>query len=318
MEHSQSLLELDPSREIARIVSTMRYQLRDVLRRRGVVLGLSGGVDSAVVAALATEAFGPERVLALLMPEGESDANSQPLAENLARDLGIEFIVEDISEALKAMGCYKRRDDAIRSVAPFYDSECKSKLVINRAPHGRFHFFSIVIQDAQGQLSRVALTHKAYMEIVAASNFKQRVRKMMEYHHADRLHYAVCGTPNKLEYDQGFFVKQGDGAADLKPIAHLYKSQVYQLAEALGVPTDIRSRPPTTDTYSLPQSQEEFFFSVPYQTLDACLYGYNAGISPEALSENIELNPNQIKDIYAEIQAKRRATRYLHVEPLMV
>ena len=118
----------------------------------------------------------------------------------------------------------------------------------------------------------------AYLQIVAATNFKQRVRKMMEYYHADRLNYAVAGTPNRLEYDQGFFVKLGDGAADVKPIAHLYKTQVYALAEYLGVPEEIRRRPPTTDTFSLPQTQEEFYFALPYAKMDLCLYGHNHGV----------------------------------------
>src|SRR5947207_2718078 len=125
--------------------------------------------------------------------------------------------------------------------------------------------YSIVIMAPDGTETKHRLTPESYLGIVAATNFKQRVRKMLEYYHADRLNYVVSGTPNRLEYDQGFFVKLGDGTADVKPIAHLYKSQVYQLAEYLGIPEGVRSRPPTTDTYSLPQGQDEFYFSLPYQ-----------------------------------------------------
>jgi NAD+ synthase len=154
--------------------------------------------------------------------------------------------------------------------------------------------------------------------VVAATNFKQRTRKMLEYHHADRLDYAVVGTPNRLEYDQGFFVKCGDGAADVKPIAHLYKTQVYQLAEHLGVPEEIRRRPPTTDTYALEQSQEEFFFSVPYQAMDLCLYGHNADIPAAAVAEAAGLPVEAAERVYHDIEAKRRATAYLHLPPLLV
>ncbi len=158
----------------------------------------------------------------------------------------------------------------------------------------------------------------AYLELVAATNFKQRVRKTMEYYHADRLQYAVAGTPNRLEYDQGFFVKQGDGAADLKPIAHLYKTQVYALAERLGVPEEIRSRPPTTDTYSMEQTQEEFFFALPYDRMDLCLYGRDHGISAAELAPAVDLTAEQVERVYRDIDAKRRATRYLHEPPLFV
>jgi NAD+ synthase len=140
----------------------------------------------------------------------------------------------------------------------------------------------------------------------------------MEYYHADRLAYVVAGTPNRLEYDQGFFVKQGDGAADIKPIAHLYKTQVYQLAEHLGVPAEIRARPPTTDTFSLPQTQEEFFFALPYQKLDLCLYAHNNGLAAEEIAPAIDLSREQVERVYRDIAAKRRSTRYLHQPPLMV
>jgi NAD+ synthase len=154
-----------------------------------------------------------------------------------------------------------------------------------------------------------------YRQIVAASNFKQRVRKMIEYYHADRLHYAVIGTPNRLEYDQGFFVKGGDGLADIKPIAHLYKSQVYQLSEYLGIPTPVTDRPPTTDTFSLPQSQEEFYYSLPTRKLDVVLNGFNEGQAVERIAEEAELSPAEVERAIRDVQQKRKTTRYLHLGP---
>ena len=162
------------------------------------------------------------------------------------------------------------------------------------------------------------LTLSALRGVVAATNFKQRVRKMMEYYHGDRLGYAVTGTPNLLEYDQGFFVKGGDGLADLKPIAHLYKTQVYQLAEYLEVPEVIRKREPTTDTYSLQQSQEEFFFELPYQKMDLCLYAKNAGIPAAEVGPVADLLPSQVERVNEMIDARRRAAAYLHAPPLLV
>lgn len=157
----------------------------------------------------------------------------------------------------------------------------------------------------------------AYLAIVAATNFKQRVRKMMEYHYADRFRYAVAGTPNLLEYDQGFFVKLGDGAADVKPIAHLYKSQVYQLADALGVPEDIRRRTPTTDTYPLEQTQEEFYFGLSLEQTDLCLYARDHGVPIEEVGLAAGLTPEQVVRAFAAIDAKREAARYLHAPPVL-
>src|SRR5260221_3517294 len=155
-----------------------------------------------------------------------------------------------------------------------------------------------------------------YLGIVATTNMKQRTRKQLEYYHADRLQYAVAGTPNRLEYDQGFFVKNGDGAADVKPIAHLYKTQVYALAAHLGVPEEIRSRPPTTDTYSLEQTQEEFFFALPYDKMDLCLYARDRGIAPEDVAREVGITPEQVLRVFRDIDAKRKAARYLHEPPL--
>ena len=174
------------------------------------------------------------------------------------------------------------------------------------------------VETPAGERLTKRLTAAAYLQLVAATNFKQRVRKMMEYYHADRLHYVVAGTPNRLEYDQGFFVKQGDGAADIKPIAHLYKTQVYQLAEHLGVPDEIRRRPPTTDTFSLAQTQEEFYFAVPYDVMDLCLYGLNHGVPAAEVAAATNLTAEQVERVYRDIEQKRRTTRYLHAAPALV
>lgn len=179
-------------------------------------------------------------------------------------------------------------------------------------------FFSLVVQTPTGEIKKVRLTLDAHLGIVAATNFKQRVRKMMEYYYADRWHFAVAGTPNRLEYDQGFFVKNGDGSADFKPIAHLYKSQVYQLAEYLGVPEEIRRRPPTTDTYSLEQSQEEFYFSMPLVTMDMCLYGKDHAMPPSEIAALSGLTADQVQRVYETIDGRRRSTRYLHLAPVLV
>jgi NAD+ synthase len=311
------LLRLDAAVEIDRICETMRNQVARVLRRRGVVLGLSGGIDSSVCAALAVRALGANRVIGLFMPEEDSSPDSLELGKRIADWLGIRSFVENITPVLQGAGCYARRDDAIRTVIPEYGPGYKSKIVLPAA-QGGYNIFSVVVESPQGVQRRERLTPGAYLTIVAATNFKQRVRKMMEYHYADRFNYAVIGTPNRLEYDQGFFVKNGDGSADLKPIAHLYKTQVYQLAESLDVPADIRKRPPTTDTYSLAQSQEEFYFAVPYHQLDICLFGLNHDMSAAEVAPLANLTTEQVDFVYKDIRSKRSTTGYLHEPPLLV
>ncbi len=305
--------------EIERISTWLRETVLGKLKRRGVVLGLSGGIDSSVVAALCVRAFGTERVLGLFMNEDESADDTPYFAQRIADHLGIATATENISPILAAVGCYTRRDAAIRSVIPRYAPGWKCKLVLPSVVESdRYRIFSVVVRSPEGEQLSARLTPAAYLEVVAATSFKQRTRKMLEYFHADRLVYAVAGTPNKQEYDLGFFVKNGDGAADLKPIAHLYKTQVYELAAALGVPDEIRARPPTTDTYSLPQSQEEFYFSLPYDQMDACLYARDHGIAASEVAAALGHEVEQIERVYRDIDAKRAAAHYLHAAPLTV
>jgi NAD+ synthase len=304
--------------EVERICGWLQRTVQGELKRRGVVVGLSGGIDSSVVAALAVRALGKDRVLGVFMNEGESSAETVELGQLIAGHLAIATVDEDISGMLAAAGCYARRDAAIAEVIPAYRPDWKCKLVLPSViDSDRYRIFSVVAQAPSGEQHTARLTPAAYLAVVAATNFKQRTRKMLEYFHADRLVYAVAGTPNLLEYDQGFFVKNGDGAADVKPIAHLYKTQVYELAAVLGIPEQIRARPPTTDTYSLPQSQEEFYFSLPYDRMDVCLYARHHGVAAAEVAAALGLTAAQVERVFRDIDAKRAAARYLHAAPLI-
>jgi NAD+ synthase len=309
-------LRIDCAAESRRTAALLRGVLKR-FKKRGLVLGLSGGVDSSVSAALGVEAVGAERVFGLLMPEEDASLDTTRLGRSVAERLGIRTEMVDITPILSAAGCYARRDEAVRRVIPRYEPSFKFKIALpGLVDTEQYRVFSVIAQSPDGELFKERLSPEAYRELVAAMNFKQRVRKMLEYHHADRLNYAVVGTPNRLEYDQGFFVKGGDGAADVKPIAHLYKTQVYQLADHFDLPEPVRARAPSTDTYSLPQTQEEFFFSVPYDIMDLCLYGRDRGKPPEALAQATGLTAGQVARVYADIDAKRKAARYLQAPPV--
>jgi NAD+ synthase len=319
MAFSKDVLSLDHDKEIARVTEWMRAQVMGTLKKRGLVVGLSGGIDSSVVAALAVKAFGKDKVFGIFMPEHHSSDDSLHLGKMLADALGIEAITENIAKALEGAGCYSRQTEAIRTVFPDYGDGWKCKITLpSILESDRLNVFQLTVQSPKGETKTERMPLQAYLQIVASTNFKQRVRKMMEYYHADRLNYAVSGTPNRLEYDQGFFVKQGDGAADIKPIAHLYKTQVYALAKTLGVPAEICKRPPTTDTYSMPQTQEEFYFALPYDRMDLCLYALNHNVPAKEVAPVVGITEAQVERVFKDIHSKRRSTAYQHAQPILI
>jgi NAD+ synthase len=273
-----------------------------------------------VVAALCARALGVEKVLALFMPERDSSPDSLRLGREAAAAAGItNTVLEDIGPALEGCGCYARQVEAIRVVHPDYGPGWKCKLALPSLLDGeRLNVFQLTVQGPDGAPRTSRMPPAAYLALVAATNQKQRVRKLIEYTHADRLSYAVAGTPNRLEYDQGFFVKLGDGAADVKPIARLYKTQVYALARYLGVPEAICRRPPTTDTYSLPQGQDEFYFMLDYGRLDLLLWAKDHGVSPEEAAPVVELTPDHVRHVYVDIERKRRVAEYLQAAPVLL
>ena len=316
---SNHVLEMDWLAEAERIEAAMREIVGSQLKRRGIVVGVSGGIDSSLVAGLAARAFGPERVLALFMPESDSAGESLELGQRVATQFGIRSRTVNLFPTLEAMGCYRERDAAIRSVFPQFTDGWKSKIVLPEiGDKARLNLFSLVVQSPDGEQQRARLPLDAYLTIVAETNMKQRTRKLTEYFWAEKHNYAVAGTPNRLEYDQGFFVKYGDGAADVKPIAHLYKTQVYAMARAIGVPEEVCRRRPTTDTYSLPQGQDEFYFALPYEQMDLCLWAHNHGVPAEQVAPVVGLSPAAVTNAFRDIEAKRRTTLVLHLAPVLV
>ncbi|MCC6397581.1 MAG: NAD(+) synthase [Bacteroidetes bacterium] len=318
MRFSPEILRIDVETQIRSIAAAIQSQVHEILRRRGAVVAVSGGIDSATCAALCTAALGKDRVLALFLPERDSSTTSLELAKQLAESLDIPCITEPVGEILQAAGCYARQDEAIKMALPEYESGWKFKITLPSLFSGdRLNVPRLTVLTNSGEVLTRRMPAHAYLQLVAATNFKQRVRTMVAYYHADRLNYAVCGTPNRLEYDQGFFVKGGDGLADFKPIAHLYKTQVYAVAGALGVPREIVRRTPTTETYSLPQTQEEFYFALPYEKLDLCLYGLNHNVPAAEVALAIDQPAENVERVYRDIETKRRTTLPLHLHSLL-
>ena len=314
----KELIKIDPQKETEKIISKLKNDMTKVLKKRGAVVGISGGIDSSVVLALCAKAFGPNKVIGIMLPEKESSKDNFILARSLCQTYGVKYIIEDITGALEGFGCYRRRDEAIKRVFPDFDNSYKAKIILpdKLLDKETLNVFSVKIISPEGKETSLRLPVKEYLEIVAASNFKQRSRMSMLYFHADARNFAVIGTGNKNEHEQGFFVKYGDGAADAKPIAHLFKTQVFQLAEYLNIPEEIRKRTPTTDTYSAEQTQEEFFFRVPFETLDKIWIGWEQGVPSDKIANDLKLSAQQVDNVINDIQRKISSTEYLRREPL--
>ncbi len=318
MPFHKDILKIDPAAVAKELVANLRRDVRQTLRRSGVVVGISGGLDSSVVLALCVQAFGPKRVVGIMMPEYDSSRDSIVLARKLADQFGIETIVEDMTGALVGFGCYTRRDEAIKRVFPGYDQSYKAKITLpgDVMDSDALNVFYLTIITPEGEEKSKRLNLRDYLQIVAASNFKQRSRMTMLYYHAELRNYAVAGTPNKNEHDQGFFVKWGDGGYDVAPIRHMFKTQVYQLAEYLDVPPEIRQATPTTDTYSAHSSQEEFFFRLPFEVMDLLWYAQAHDVPASEAAQVMGLTEKQVQRVFVDLTRKHRTTQYLRTLPI--
>lgn len=318
MNFTKELLKINPEIETEQIVSKLKDDLIHGIKKRGAVVGISGGIDSSVVLALCVKAFGASKVIGVMLPEADSSPDNFVLARKLVARLNVEAIIEDMTPALYGFSAYQRRNEAVRRIFPEFNMSYKVKIGLphNILENDSLNLFHLTIISPEGEEKTTRLPLKEYLQIVAASNFKQRSRMCMLYYHAELRNYAVIGTGNKNEHELGFFVKYGDGGADLKPIAHLFKTNVYQLAEFLDIPFEIQQRVPTTDTYSAEQTQEEFFFKLPFEILDAIWYGCEHDFSVAEIANVMELSPNQVQHVIDDIKRKKAATEYLRMAPL--
>ncbi len=307
-------LALDCEQETHRICSFIESELAH-FKCEGAVIGLSGGVDSAVASALCARALGKDRVFGLIMPERESSPDSAKLAARHAEKLGISVSGIDITPVLEAAGSYRERDEAISGLLPEYDSRCKWKMVLppDLLARDAFNYFTLKILKPNGSVSSIRLDNKTMRRIMAATNIKQRTRMTRLYHAAEVRNYLVCGTTNRNEYIQGFFVKYGDGGVDIEPLSHLYKSQVRRLAKHLGVIPEIINRAPTPDTYSFPVTDEEMYFRMPYEVLDRLLFAWDHKMSLTEVSRSESLTEEQVARAFRDFDSKHRATQNLRL-----
>ncbi|MCJ7458741.1 MAG: NAD(+) synthase [candidate division Zixibacteria bacterium] len=314
MEFHKKILDINPEIECERICEFIKEQIFTHFRREGAVVGISGGIDSALTAALSVRALGKDKVLGVFLPEKESNPISLTYGELLAKKLGIRTEKVDLTQALESLGCYKKRDEVIEKIFPAYDRSYKIKIGLPQdlLERDRINYFSLKVISHQGEEKSFRLSKEGLLGIVAATDIKQRSRMIQLYYYAEKHNYLVIGTTNLSEYAQGFYVKFGDGGVDLEPIAHLYKTQVYQLAKFLEIPEEIIKRVPSPDTFSAVVSDQEFFFCMPYDLLDLLLYAQENKVPLSKVSQVLNLSEEQITRVYRDFDQKRKASVHLN------
>ncbi len=314
MDFHKNILDIEPRKECDKICEFIKEEVFIHFRREGVVVGISGGIDSALTAALSVRALGKDKVLGVFLPEKESNPISLTYGELLASKLGIRTEKVDLTGALESLGCYSKRDETVKKLFPEYNSAYKFKIGLPQdlLERNRINYFSLKMTSPKGEEKSTRLSKEALLGIVAATDMKQRTRMLQLYYYAEKNNYLVIGTTNKSEYVQGFYVKYGDGGVDLEPIAHLYKTQVYQLAEYLDIPKEIIERTPSPDTFSAVVSDQEFFFCVPYDLLDLLLYAQENKIPLLKVSQVLNLPEEKIRRAFRDFDQKRKALAHLN------
>ena len=296
----------------------MKETVRDQFRKEGIVIGVSGGIDSAVIAALAVDALGPERVFGLILPEKESSPSSRELGIDLCNALKIRYEEVPITPMLESFTIYQKKEALIKELFPHYDPAIHTTS-LSRPPmiatEKVLNIPSLVLLKNRETIGTKRLSAAQFFYVLSLQNVKQRTRMIVEYMYAEKMNYAVCGTTNKTELLTGFFVKYGDGGVDLEPIANCYKLQVYKLAELLHIDTRIITRAPSPDTWSHFTSDEEVSLRLPYDILDQLLYAEEKHIPLKIIQENTKLDTTQIEWANKHILSLKNAARVLQLSP---
>jgi NAD+ synthase len=311
------ILKINSEQELKKLSEFIVKQVKIVFRRKGVIIGLSGGIDSACMVSVAVHAMGKEKVVGLILPERESNPISREYAIKHAQDLGIEFRDTDISPTVDSVVEYTWRDEYIKKIIPEYEPGYKYNITLptDLLERDAFSFYNLQVQKPNGDIMKKRLNLEEFRTITSFANIKIRARMLHLYAEADRRSLVVAGTTNRTEYILGDFCKYGDGGTDIEPFSHLYKNQIYQLAEYLKVIPEIVNRQPSPDTFSLPVSDQEFFFRIPFDKLDYLLYAWEHNVSIEETAKVLDLSEVAVKRAYKDFTSKTNTTAHLREMP---
>jgi len=317
LNFDRNILEIKNIGDIVQSLQNFIHeQVYDNFRKRGIVIGISGGIDSAVTAKLCCDAIGKENVLGIILPEKESNPQSQEFATKYCEKLGIKYEIEDVTSILDSSKIYQTREKIVEKYFPDYNQSCEYRLVFSENfDNDGLSIPYLEVNDESKQIHKIKLSLNDYFTITAATNIKHRIRMTRLYFYAEKNNFLVTGTTNKAEFQLGYFVKYGDGGVDIEPLANLYKTQVYQLGKYLDVPNEIIERKASPDTWSFDVSDEEFFYSLPYETVDLVLFAKEKSVPLNDIYSVLDLKEERVKRILNSLERKWKASKTLRVFP---
>ena len=300
---------------INEIIEFIKNEVFEIYQKKGVVIGLSGGIDSAITAALCTKSIGSEKILGLILPEKESDVNSKNLALQIAEKYNIDTETIDITNILESFGVYENKEKIVKEKFPNYNEKCKYRVVVPSKSENNIGMPFLEILDDENIVHKLKISSFDFLNLTAATSIKHRVRMTMLYNYAEKNNFTVVGTTNKTEYLQGYFVKYGDGGSDIEPLVHLYKTQIYQIANFLKLPEEIINQDASPDVWSFKTSDEEFFYAVPYNIVDLILYGREKNLSINEIAKFLNLESEKIEKLIQFQNQKQNKSQTMREKP---
>ena len=316
MEQNYSFLQIkEIEKTVASIENFVKEEILEKFQRKGAVIGISGGIDSAVMASICTRSVNPKQVLGLIMPEKESDPSSQILAEKIANQLGIETKIIDITSILESFGVYENKEKIIKEKFSNFNNNCMYSVRVPSKFGNSIGIPFLEILDDKNKKHQIKISASEFLTLTASSSIKHRVRMTLLYYYAEKNNFCVVGTTNKSEFLQGYFVKYGDGGTDIEPLSNLYKSQIYQIGEFLNIPREIHEKDASPDIWSLKTSDEEFFYSVPYHIVDLILYARENNMTESEIEKISDLSLEQIKKLLQFQNQKQVKSQHMREIP---
>ena len=318
MTFKNNLLEINNIEQVINsLVDFIKNQVHENFKKKGVVIGLSGGIDSSVIAVLCLKALGSKNVLGVIMPEKESNPESMQFAQNLAKKFDITTNTIDITNVLDSFDVYNIRNFIKKKHYLDFDDRCEYRIVVPQDLIERdgIGFPYLEIKEHDKNILKIKLSYNDYLTMTAATTIKHRVRMINLYFQAEKNNFLVLGTTNKTEFVQGYYVKYGDGGVDVEPLIDLFKTQIFQLAEYLGIPEEIIKRKPSPDTWSFEVSDEEFFYRMPFGMFDIFWYYRENNLDVKTILEIFSLTDIQAKRILTDQERKWNYSKHLRNLP---
>ena len=316
MEHIPDFIKIkNLEKSVDSICDFIKNEITNKFQRNGAIIGLSGGIDSAVTAALCVKAIGHEKVLGLIMPEKESELESQVLAKQFADKYNIKTKIIDISSILDSFGVYENKEKIVKEKFTNFNNDCKYRLVVPPKFENTVGIPYLDILDDKNKQHKLKISSFEFLALTAATSIKHRVRMTMLYYHGEKNHLTVMGTTNKSEYLQGYFVKYGDGGSDIEPLANLYKSQIYQLGQFLNIPKEILTKDASPDVWSFTTNDEEFFYSVSYDIVDLILYARENKLAVKEIQKLSNLSAENIENLLRFQNQKQNKSQHMREIP---